>query len=258
MLCRRCIPLTLQERSREFWEPSGSCRREGPGKTTHSFSTPVPLSYACSAQPILPSFLLSCCFPAGNMYNPVVEMGTGSPDSGCREGSAGTISSKQAIPGVWSNKGSGGTHDETPYRMKWCIRCVTYFFAAASFIPSRSVFASGYQDVAVVVNTNSQVSLDIGNYFQTARGIPQTNIIRVNTTTDETVNDSVFASLRHQIESYLRTNNLVVGVRRERTHVRPGPRQRADWQRRRVSLALFRSDGAFLAQSIRDLPDHEA
>jgi uncharacterized protein (TIGR03790 family) len=109
-------------------------------------------------------------------------------------------------------QGVGGTHDETPYRMKWCIRCVTYFFAAASFIPSRSVFASGYQDVAVVVNTNSQVSLDIGNYFQTARGIPQTNIIRVNTTTDETVNDSVFASLRHQIESYLRTNNLVDSI----------------------------------------------
>ena len=84
--------------------------------------------------------------------------------------------------------------------------------AASSFLPSRSVFASGYQDVAVVVNTNSQVSQDIGYYFQTARGIPQANIIRVNTTTDETVNDSVFASLRYQIESYLRANNLVDSI----------------------------------------------
>jgi uncharacterized protein (TIGR03790 family) len=89
---------------------------------------------------------------------------------------------------------------------------MTYFLAAASLLASRSVFASGYQDVAVVVNTNSQVSLAIGSYFQAARGIPQTNIIRVNTTTDETINDSVFASLRHQIESYLRINNLADSI----------------------------------------------
>jgi uncharacterized protein (TIGR03790 family) len=89
---------------------------------------------------------------------------------------------------------------------------VTYFLAAASLLASRTVFASGYKDVAVVVNTNSQISLAIGSYFQTARGIPETNIIRVNTTTDETINDSVFASLRYQIESYLRINNLADSI----------------------------------------------
>jgi uncharacterized protein (TIGR03790 family) len=89
---------------------------------------------------------------------------------------------------------------------------VTYFLVAASLLGSHAVFASGYQDVAVVVNTNSQVSLDIGSYFQTARGIPLMNIIRVNTTTDETINDSVFASLRSQIETYLRSSNLTDSI----------------------------------------------
>jgi uncharacterized protein (TIGR03790 family) len=86
------------------------------------------------------------------------------------------------------------------------------YSVAATLLASRSVFASGYQDVAVVVNTNSQVSLAIGSYYQSAHGIPEINIIRVNTTTDETIDDAVFASLRSQIECHLRDNNLADSI----------------------------------------------
>lgn len=96
--------------------------------------------------------------------------------------------------------------------MNICVRRLTYLIVAGSLLASHSVFASGYQDVAVVVNTNSQVSLAIGSYFQSARGIPRINIIPVNTTTDETINDAVFTSLRNQIESYLRNNNLADSI----------------------------------------------
>jgi uncharacterized protein (TIGR03790 family) len=92
------------------------------------------------------------------------------------------------------------------------IRRVTYFLLAASLLESRSVSASDYSDVAVVVNSNSQVSLTIGSYFQSARGIPQINIIPVHTTTAETITDSDFVSLRNQIESYLRINNLTDSI----------------------------------------------
>jgi uncharacterized protein (TIGR03790 family) len=92
------------------------------------------------------------------------------------------------------------------------MRCVTYFLVGATLLASRGAFASGYKDVAVVVNTNSQVSLAVGSYFQSARGIPQINIIRVNTATAETIDDSVFGSLRNQIESYLRNNNLADSI----------------------------------------------
>ena len=107
---------------------------------------------------------------------------------------------------------SSGTHDETVCRMTGCIRSLTYSFVAFSLLAARTVFASGYEDVAVVVNTNSRVSVAIGGYFQSARGIPQINIISVNTSTAETINDSVFASLRNQIESYLRDNNLADSI----------------------------------------------
>ena len=96
--------------------------------------------------------------------------------------------------------------------MTLCIRSVTYSLVACSLIASRAVFASGYEDVAVVVNANSPVSLAIGGYFQSARGIPNINIITVNTSTAETIDDSVFAPLRVQIESYLRDNNLAESI----------------------------------------------
>ena len=52
--------------------------------------------------------------------------------------------------------------------MMMCTHRVAYFLIAASLLLSRTVFASGYGDVAVVVNTNSQVSLAIGSYFRAA------------------------------------------------------------------------------------------
>jgi uncharacterized protein (TIGR03790 family) len=96
--------------------------------------------------------------------------------------------------------------------MEMCTRRVTYFFVAAALFASRSVSASGYEDVAVVVNTNSPVSLTIGSYFQSARGIPQRNIIHVSTTTAETITDADFASLRNQIETYLQKNTLTDSI----------------------------------------------
>jgi uncharacterized protein (TIGR03790 family) len=103
-------------------------------------------------------------------------------------------------------------HDETLYCMNMSSHRVIYFLVAASLLVSRSVSASGYGDVAVVVNTNSQVSLAIGSYFQSARGIPQRNIIHVNTTTAETITDADFALLRGQIEIYLQNNNLTDSI----------------------------------------------
>ena len=42
-----------------------------------------------------------------------------------------------------------------------------------------------YNDVAVIINSNSQASIDIGTYFQQQRNIPTQNIIYISTTTDE-------------------------------------------------------------------------
>jgi uncharacterized protein (TIGR03790 family) len=65
-----------------------------------------------------------------------------------------------------------------------------------------------YDDVAVIVNKNDAVSKDIGNYFKTKRNIPDKNVIYVNVPSEEEVNDSVFFSMRKQIENYLVNKKL--------------------------------------------------
>ena len=65
-----------------------------------------------------------------------------------------------------------------------------------------------YNDVAVIINDNSQFSIDIGNYFQQARNIPAQNMIHISCSVNEEVDTLEFASIRQQIESYLTTNNI--------------------------------------------------
>lgn len=69
-----------------------------------------------------------------------------------------------------------------------------------------------YDDVAVIVNTNSANSLVIGNYFQNAHSIPAANMVYVAVDTSEEIDSTVFNSLRVQIENHLLTNNLVNSV----------------------------------------------
>lgn len=54
--------------------------------------------------------------------------------------------------------------------------------------PAGSVWAGGGpRDVAIVINSNSSVSVDIGRYYQAARGIPESNICMISCPQDEIV-----------------------------------------------------------------------
>jgi uncharacterized protein (TIGR03790 family) len=65
-----------------------------------------------------------------------------------------------------------------------------------------------YSDVLLIINTKSSSSNEIGSYFASARKIPSVNVLYVNTTTSEEINDAEFQNLRSQIESYILSNNL--------------------------------------------------
>lgn len=65
-----------------------------------------------------------------------------------------------------------------------------------------------YDDVAVIVNTNSANSQLIGNYFKAARNIPAANMIYVQTDTTEEIDSTTFNTLRAQVEQQLLANNL--------------------------------------------------
>lgn len=67
----------------------------------------------------------------------------------------------------------------------------------------------GYGDVLVVMNLDSSESQEIGEYFAAQRDIPLENLVYINSTTSEEINDVEFQGIRTQIENHLKTNDLV-------------------------------------------------
>ena len=65
-----------------------------------------------------------------------------------------------------------------------------------------------YNDVGVIVNDNSQVSIDIGNYFKQARNVPEVNMIHIRTLTDEVIDTTEFRNIQYQIKNYILQNDL--------------------------------------------------
>jgi len=69
--------------------------------------------------------------------------------------------------------------------------------------------SQSYNDVLVIVNDNSIVSQQIGDYFADLRNIPSLNIIHVNVPTTEEISPIEFSDLRLQIENYILLNPLL-------------------------------------------------
>jgi len=59
--------------------------------------------------------------------------------------------------------------------------------------------AVDYNDVLVVVNTNSTVSVNVANYFQTKRSIPEKNMVRIAMPATEEIDGTQFATISKQI-----------------------------------------------------------
>ena len=86
------------------------------------------------------------------------------------------------------------------------------FFLAAmlmmALIPVISSAQTNYNDVLVVINSNSTISDSIGTYFATARNIPAVNIARIAVSTSEEIDSTEFNKLRSQLENYITGHNL--------------------------------------------------
>lgn len=68
--------------------------------------------------------------------------------------------------------------------------------------------ADSYNDVLLVINNSSSISDSVGSYFAHARSIPEKNIVHITASTAEEIDNVQFENIRHQIESYLISNNL--------------------------------------------------
>jgi uncharacterized protein (TIGR03790 family) len=65
-----------------------------------------------------------------------------------------------------------------------------------------------YNDVLVIINTNSDISDSVGKYFANARKIPEQNIVCITAPTNEEIDSVQFENIRQQIESALISRNL--------------------------------------------------
>jgi uncharacterized protein (TIGR03790 family) len=65
-----------------------------------------------------------------------------------------------------------------------------------------------YQDVGVIINTNSPTSIEIGNYFRVSRSIPSSNMIFISVSTSEEIDSTEFENVRTQIENRILNGNL--------------------------------------------------
>lgn len=87
---------------------------------------------------------------------------------------------------------------------------LSYLLALPLFLLAQSNV--NYNDVAVIVNTNSQTSINVGNYFKTQRNIPDQNIIEITATTEEEIDSLQFEAIRTQVEDYMVANNLTDNI----------------------------------------------
>src|SRR5262245_36193028 len=55
-----------------------------------------------------------------------------------------------------------------------------------------NAFAQSAENVAVIVNDNSTDSQRIGEHYARARGLPESNVFRIKTSTDETIERDVY------------------------------------------------------------------
>ena len=66
-----------------------------------------------------------------------------------------------------------------------------------------------YNDVLLIINDNSDISVQIGNYFKQQRNIPDANVVHLRTAATEAVDATEFTNnIRTPIENYLTSHNL--------------------------------------------------
>jgi len=64
-------------------------------------------------------------------------------------------------------------------------------------------WAPDYNDVLVVYNENSAISIQIAQYFQSQRSIPNTNMCNITTVTNEEINRATFDDIMAQVKNYI-------------------------------------------------------
>lgn len=77
------------------------------------------------------------------------------------------------------------------------------------FVVRCALAGGGPPNVLVIVNDNSPVSMELGQYYQDLRGLPERNLVHVRTTTNYTTGLAAFTNeVVHPVRSYLAASGL--------------------------------------------------
>ncbi|MBM4248532.1 MAG: TIGR03790 family protein [Euryarchaeota archaeon] len=68
--------------------------------------------------------------------------------------------------------------------------------------------ASDYSDVLLLINNQSQISMQVGNYFKQKRSVPDRNVCNISMPTSEWISTGQFASARADIENFISSSGL--------------------------------------------------
>jgi uncharacterized protein (TIGR03790 family) len=82
---------------------------------------------------------------------------------------------------------------------------VPLIFLSARSFPK----AVSYEDVAVIVNQDNPLSVEIANYFALKRGIPENNMITISCTSDEDIDSTGFEDIRRQVEQQIEEKGML-------------------------------------------------
>ena len=69
-----------------------------------------------------------------------------------------------------------------------------------------------YSDVLVLINNNSAMSRQIGEYFADARDVPEKQVAYLDVPAREVINKDQFDDLKDQVKTYMLRNNLVSSI----------------------------------------------
>jgi uncharacterized protein (TIGR03790 family) len=87
-----------------------------------------------------------------------------------------------------------------------CSACVAIILLA---VLAAAASAQSAENVAVVINDNSPASQRVGEYYARARGIPAPNLIRIHSSSDDTISVSAFVdTIENPIAAALARNGL--------------------------------------------------
>jgi uncharacterized protein (TIGR03790 family) len=94
----------------------------------------------------------------------------------------------------------------------WKERFIVCVVACAAACTAAIAQTATYNDVLVVINSNSATSETIGTYFATARAIPSQHIARISVPTTEEIDSTTFENLRSQLESIIKSRGITDSI----------------------------------------------